>query len=520
MKMTQRTLLSAMCAILLAPWAARADDPAPAGDAADAGSAPAAVEASAPALAPVPEPTPAPAPAPAPVPAVAPAAPPAPAGPFDLAQTPWGPGRRTSGESFHSMTELLPEGAFRLRGEKWSLGIGGQYLVRGEVRDNADFTTSVEDHSLAIDHRARVTFRAAAFERVGILLEFQDVRGWGTERASNVTEPLTGLHQGFVDVKVASFLDLRLGRQELAYGEERLVGALDWNQNSRAFDGVFMRLSASDKVTVDAFGMMLKPPAFIDYVDPTDGSAKKFHQSGTYFFGAYSRFRLVPAFGFDVYALGLAEDISTVATGMQKDTNLATLGARLVGKAGTRFMAVAEGALQVGGSAQGNVLAGAFALRANYKIQVWGEPYLQLEFLGATGDGDPTDNQVSTFNQLFPTGHAHLGFADLVGWRNTWSFKGTLGFRPWGAHVWLDVHHFRLWDARGAWYNAGGAVFRPGDANRTDDGMGTEFDLSITVPITRYASVAGAYTLFQPGGLAARGRAPSHWAFLYVRTQF
>ena len=433
---------------------------------------------------------------------------------FDVAQSPWGPGRKTSGDLFRSAAVPVSEGPLRWRWKDFSLALGGQYFARAEGRDNRDFSGGVEDHTLGIDHRARLSVRASALERFGVLLEFQDVRGWGSEPNTVTVTPNTGLHQGYVDVKATSFLDVRIGRQELSYGEDRLIGNLDWAQSARAFDGLFLRLTASPSVTLDAFGMVLAPPAWLVNADG------RFHNSGSYFTGLYARARFGKA-GLDVYGLGLLEDPSSVALGFRRDDNRLTLGARGFASFGGLAL-VAEGAFQTGkvGQADELVLAGAFAARATYTLTVWGAPYVMGEFSAASGDGDSADGKQHTFHQLFPTGHVHLGFMDYVGWQNVVAGRGTIGFRPWGAHVWLDVHHFRAWDPRGAWYAANGSVFLAADPTRVEGNMGTELDLSFTVPILeKNLALAGNVSVFLPGG-EAPGRAPSTWGFLSVRSQF
>lgn len=433
---------------------------------------------------------------------------------FDLVQSPWGPGRKSSGEKFASTVDALPDGAFRLKGEKWSLGFGGQYFARGEVRDNADFSAAAGDHSLGIDHRARLSVRASAFERVGVLLELQDVRGWGSERNTVTTEPFTGLHQGFVDVRVMNGLDVRVGRQELSYGEDRLIGNLDWAQSARAFDGVFVRAKPGETFTIDAFAMMLRAPSW------QTAAGARFHNSGQFFYGAYTRARPSKTFGFDVYLLGLHDDPAALANVPQRDLNLATLGARAFWNPGA-LQLVGEGAFQLGQAQAAQVLAGAFAARATYVLPVPHGFYVGAEVLGATGDGDPTDATNSTFNQLFPTGHLHLGYMDYVGWQNVVGFKGSIGLKPAGMHFWVDVHHFRAWDPRGAWYSASGAVILGTDASRTNANMGTELDFNATVPVTKNVAIAGAFGVFLVGGEAsARGVDASTWGFLSVRTQF
>lgn len=434
---------------------------------------------------------------------------------FDVVQTPWGPGRKSSGELFRSAASSVSEGPMRWRWNDFSLAFGGQYFARFEGRDNRDFAGEVGDTNLGIEHRARLSVRASAKERFGVYLEFQDVRGWGSEPNTVTVTPNTGLHQGFVDVKATSFLDVRVGRQELSYGEDRLIGNLDWAQSGRAFDGLFMRVTASPSVTLDAFGMLLAPPTYL-----VDATGSRFHNSGSYFTGLYGRARFGKA-GLDFYALGLLEDPSSVALGFRRDNNRLTLGGRAFATFGGLAL-VGEGAFQSGkvGQADNLALAGAFAAKATYTFAVWGSPYVMGEFSGASGDGDASDGIERTFNQLFPTGHVHLGYMDYVGWQNVVAGRGTIGFRPWGAHVWLDVHHFRSWDPKGAWYAASGAVFLAADPGRTNSNMGTELDLSVTVPLfEKNLALAGNFSVFFPGGMAP-GTSPSTWGFLSVRSQF
>lgn len=435
---------------------------------------------------------------------------------FNATTSLWGPGRKSSGEVFSSTAKSLPDGPTRWSFGPVSLGVGGQYFARGEIRDGNDLNIAAGDHSIGVDHRARLSVRASAYERVGVLIEFQDVRGWGSEPSTVSVTPNTGLHQGFVDFHAFEWLDVRIGRQELSYGEDRLIGNLEWAQSARAFDGIFARFTASSSFTIDAFGMLLKPPAWLT----ADATGTRFHNSGSSFAGLYSRARF-GEFGFDVYALGLFEDLATAATGALKDNNRLTLGARGFVTLGN-FFVVGEGVFQTGTSGDNLVLAGAFAAKATYVFSVWGSPYIGAEFSGASGDGDPTDTVDHTFNQLFPTAHIHLGYMDLVAWSNVIAPHTVIGFRPWGAHVWLDVHQFNAWDPRAAWIQANGTtVFLAADATRTASNMGTEVDVNVTVPLFQNFAVAANFsTLFPGANAASKGTSPATWGFLSVRSQF
>ncbi|MBL8921404.1 MAG: alginate export family protein [Myxococcaceae bacterium] len=429
---------------------------------------------------------------------------------FDLSATLWGPGRKSSGEVFRSAATTLEAGPLRWRWNDFSLGLGLQYFARAEARDNADFNTANRDFGLLLDHRARVTARASAFGRVGAVVELQDVRGWGTEPSTTALLPAAAVHQGFVDVR-AGPVDVRVGRQELSYGEDRLIGSLDWAQTARAFDGVFLRVTPMSALTVDAFGMLLKPPAFL-----TDSGGARFQNSGSYFTGVYTRYRRAK-WGLDVYALGLLDDPSTATTGFRPDHNRLTLGGRGFVPVGPLSF-IAEGALQLGvSSAKERILAGAFAGRATWSLPAG--LYVTGDVSAATGDGTPGDGTESTFHQLFPTAHIHLGYIDYVGWQNVVGVRGTAGFKqPW-LHVWLDVHHLRAWDPRGAWYAANGSVLVAADPTRTAGVMGNEVDLSVTVPLAPSVALAGAVSVFFPGGMQGASSNPSSWGFVYVRSQ-
>ena len=60
------------------------------------------------------------------------------------------------------------------------------------------------------------------------------------------------LLNAFVDLKVADSTTLRLGRQELLYGNQRLVSPLDWANTRRTFDG-YRLLFSGNAWDIDGF---------------------------------------------------------------------------------------------------------------------------------------------------------------------------------------------------------------------------------------------------------------------------
>ncbi|MBI4871505.1 MAG: alginate export family protein, partial [Candidatus Riflebacteria bacterium] len=75
-------------------------------------------------------------------------------------------------------------------------------------------------------------------------LVLQDARAFGEEFAVPGGERRMDLQEGYLEEKHflgADGLMLRFGRQELAYGEERLVGTFGYNNVGRTYDAVKLR---------------------------------------------------------------------------------------------------------------------------------------------------------------------------------------------------------------------------------------------------------------------------------------
>ena len=62
------------------------------------------------------------------------------------------------------------------------------------------------------------------------------------------------MHQAYLVLGNAKQFPIsaKVGRQELSYGDERLVGAFDWNNIGRVFDAAKLRYE-NDTLWVDAF---------------------------------------------------------------------------------------------------------------------------------------------------------------------------------------------------------------------------------------------------------------------------
>jgi hypothetical protein len=136
-----------------------------------------------------------------------------------------------------------------------------QERLRLEVRDNnVDFNNNgnpvghVTDDTFLLQ-RFRLGLTMKPWEWVTLYGQGQDTREIDSRRpnvpfafgSEGEGDDPFDLRQGYVEIgNPADFpVIAKVGRQELVYGDERLIGAFDWNNFSRTFDAVKIRGEAS-----------------------------------------------------------------------------------------------------------------------------------------------------------------------------------------------------------------------------------------------------------------------------------
>ena len=298
----------------------------------------------------------------------------------------------------------------------------------------------------------------------------------------------------FVDANVGVYAGnpayVRVGRQELLFGSQRLITTLDWANTRRTFEGVrgFWR---STSIDLDLFCVN---PVLVDPNghDDVDRDVK--------FFGAWATFRSTGQVA-DVYYLGLKDDNQTrdrftPGPNAQRGTrDIHTLGGRYAGTEGP-FLFDIEGMVQCGTAVGRDVKAHSYTLAAGYEWQkhAW-RPQAWLGFDYASGTSDPTANVDRTFNQLFAFGHHFFGYLDLVGRQNVQDLYAQVAMFP---ENWITLlaqcHHFRLANSRDFLYNAAGRPTRRSATGIAGQDVGQEIDLLANVHLTPHQDVLIGYS--------------------------
>jgi hypothetical protein len=308
------------------------------------------------------------------------------------------------------------------------------------------------------------------------------------------------LHQGYFTIgNHKEFpLSLKAGRQELSYGEERLVGAFGWNNIGRSFDAAKVRWQ-NEIFGADFFsGFPVIPENGEFDVDNTHD----------WFSGVYATSTKIPKTILDVYFL--SRNASRQAINAEPSPqfpqptarDIYTIGGRLKSKPGElgSWDYSLEGAYQFGDfaatatSARLTQDAFMFVAQGGYTFSDWwATPRLGLEYSYSSGDDNPTDGTHGTFDNLFPTNHKFYGYMDFVSLQNIQDVRGELTLKPTSRlSVAVEGHGFWLANTHDYFYNVGGAPRTTGGYGINpsyNSFVGTELDVIAGYAVTRFAQI-------------------------------
>jgi len=258
----------------------------------------------------------------------------------------------------------------------------------------------------------------------------QDVRGWGAEGDTLKDFDANGLdlHEGFLSWTTTESLSLKVGRQEIAMQEHRLIGTVGWAQQARSFDAA--RASGSLGVLqYDLVGAVL-----------ADHAGEEEDAPHVYGDMEIVRIGWLGGEGGQVEALGIRDTHSTT------QTDRMTAGVFAKGASG-----IWSGRLEA--YVQSNEgLAHMVGVQGTVKPELGGNPSLTLWFdrlSSATTDAP-------AFNTLFATNHKYYGTADLAVFELGGPSDGSglhdlalkIGVNPTESwRVQLDGHHFTTSDS-------------------------------------------------------------------------
>ncbi|MCE7916712.1 MAG: alginate export family protein [Nitrosomonas sp. PRO5] len=379
-------------------------------------------------------------------------------------------------------------------GSDWLLSFGGsfwyRYMHETDSRLNAAGINN-DYHLLRTRLHADLWYQ----DQFRLFAEMLDARALGLDLpALAIDKNHTDMLNLFADVKLGQFMDglayLRVGRQELLYGSQRLISTLDWANTRRTFQGVktFWQTPAFN---LDAFWVrpMVTEPNQFDNWDKDRN-----------FVGLWGTYKAIPGQVLDLYYLSLVDNRNvspaniTQGNVLQGDSILHTIGARWVGDY-ERILYELEGMYQFGRRSHLDISAFSIASGVGYQLPLPMNPQFWLRYDFASGDKNHRDGRSNTFNQLFPFGHYYFGYIDQIGRQNIHDFNAqfTLHPQPWVTFL-GQYHRFYLANKRDYLYNAAGAGTIRDITGQSGSHVGDEIDFTINFHLSRHQDVLLGYS--------------------------
>lgn len=253
-------------------------------------------------------------------------------------------------------------------------------------------------------------------------IQLENTRTWGKDLPSLSDQSRNEIHQAFIDGNLryqSATLTTRVGRQEMAYGNQALVTYREAPNIRQVFDGVRLSWSAKDGYKFDAFAT--RPVDFRENGSFNDASN---HQKK--FYGLYGTLPLSSVLKVDLYAFGL-ETEQRKLDGFTGEEDRYTFGTRLFGT-WDKFDWTWDLMKQVGHLSSADIDAWAVSSDTGFTFDGPWKTRLGFRVDAASGDKDG-DHKVGTFDPLFPK-NAFYGHGSLTTLSNIILVGPTLRFSP------------------------------------------------------------------------------------------
>ncbi len=385
--------------------------------------------------------------------------------------------------------------------------LSGQIRARSEL-DGKDFNNDTPaKRTTLLRVRLNAAFQPA--DKISTFIQLQDSREYGTEPGTLADTHNVDLHQAYLQANdfLIDKLTLKMGRMELIYAGERLIGAVGWDNVGRAFDGTVLRYQASRSFTVDWLGAKIVAQADAKVPDDT----------GFYFGGLYTTYQPKKTYRLDVYALGEWNRKQTMKD--EDDLRRITFGTYDRGELNAIDYEV-EVAAQLGkryhpGSKKRETIS-AFMLTGllGYTLDIEQKPRIAVGYDYLSGRGE-ADEDYTVFDTLFATNHKFYGFMD---------YFINIPVHTSGAGLQDVMAKFQIQPHQKLTLNADVHQFMSAKKVKSENNYGQEVDLTA---IYRYQKALGftlGASLFLPGELMkARfggNDAPAFWSYLMTTANF
>lgn len=303
-------------------------------------------------------------------------------------------------------------------------------------------------------------------------LQFQDEHALGLplrDVAPNMRNTFD-LRQGYFELGYKG-VHLRTGRQELRFGDERVIGISDWANTSRTWDGFNLWLGDRNRLDIFSTSVVAIHPSSLD----THGRGLTFH-------GVEATLTtVIPKTSIQPFVLVHSVPHIISQQGIPGTEIRVSFGSYYETKLPFGFDFSGTGILQRGSYSNNSIHAGSAIIRDAYTATVLPfTPRLEGEYDYATGNPHTDDFRIGTYDQQYPSNHNAFGLVDLFGFQNIKQNRLSLSLTPRTNLLLLfQGGSLHLASVRDAVYASNGTSMIKAPINGfAHDDIGSEFDAS------------------------------------------
>ncbi len=377
----------------------------------------------------------------------------------------------------------------------------GQIRHRFEM-NNKDFNSGTDYNSYNL-LRTRIGALINPADDIEAFIQLQDSRMFGEETSTltDGTADAMDLHQAYFKIKDFADLpvDVKIGRMEVVYGPQRLIGAVGWHNIGRSFDGLIFTLKLS-KAKIDLFNLK-------------QVEANAVHNDGDQnVFGIYADLDLIAkqkTQAFFIYQSKIPNaDLARYTAGFYARGSF------------SGFHHETEFAFQGGTTVnETDVSAIMFALNLGYAPpDVSFKPDLTAGVDYLSGDDDPNDDTYKAFDTMYATNHKYYGYMD---------YFLNVPVNAYGAglmdmHVKLSVKPCPKGLLSLAFHMFNTAEDYTLADNSTTTALGNEIDLTMKRKYNENVTFVAGGSMFMPGDIFKEtwGEDNSTWFYLMTTVGF
>jgi Alginate export len=396
-------------------------------------------------------------------------------------------------------------------GPLYFVSLGGDIREQYEFIENNNFGLgSANDHGYWLQRiMLHSDWHFGPFFRAFIQLKTSDEEG-RLPGPRPIDRKRLDFNQAFVDFSYPrtkfstdeSWFTLRLGRQVIDFGDERLLAVREGANTEQSFDGARLTFN-SPSARVDLFALRVDADRS-GYFDNDPGWS---HET---VWGAYSTFPLTPKstattfnnISLDLFYIGFQHGSAHFNEGVGDEVRH-SIGGRLWRAHhinGLDFNLF--GVYQFGSFAGKQISAFSAAIDAGYKLfnLPWA-PRIASSLQISSGDSSLHGSRLETFNAMFPAGYYYGGgLVGQVGPANAIIFQPELDLHP-TATLGIYLKTLFVWrqDIADGLYNTPGGLVLSGstDSHRY---VGVSPELLITQQLGRHVAISLSYYHFSRGG--------------------